>query len=397
MLTRGQALTAGTVSLILFIVLINLISFRVEESTTRPSQSVVVVRTVDVVTDKTVRPSTAPTARPSFSPTSMNPDLEMSTYVWVFGIAQQCDIGLDSTVRLHRGFWTRGKQLRNIYSNISRGDIVWVWAPEAHNFVEQILPSTKNPFVLVVSGEDNTFPWNVINTGQLYRLIGNPYVIHVFAQNFDNRNLPPRVLRKVTHIPIGYDFQIPGYRGFSRSNPNVTEQVAILDGIIAHMPARSERRLRIFEDFHHSNWMRDGWVKQYLEFGGQDRSTIFQAINATGLVDYSSVVQSRYETYMKKIQYIFTVSPPGNGIDCHRTWEDLLLGCIVIVMEAGMDPMYEGLPVVVVRNWTEEVNYENLVLWEKRFRNVTYESYRHKLMNKYWLDKMIAKAAPFKE
>ena len=35
-------------------------------------------------------------------------------------------------------------------------------------------------------------------------------------------------------------------------------------------------------------------------------------------------------------QYAFVASPPGNGFDCHRTWEALVLGCIVIVQNSSV-------------------------------------------------------------
>ena len=35
-------------------------------------------------------------------------------------------------------------------------------------------------------------------------------------------------------------------------------------------------------------------------------------------------------------QFAFVASPPGNGFDCHRTWEALILGCIVIVQNSSV-------------------------------------------------------------
>ncbi|MDB5540641.1 MAG: hypothetical protein JWQ89_2368 [Devosia sp.] len=47
------------------------------------------------------------------------------------------------------------------------------------------------------------------------------------------------------------------------------------------------------------------------------------------------------------------VSPPGNGIDCHRTWEALYLG-VVPVVEQGVcgEDLYRGLPVVECEDLT---------------------------------------------
>lgn len=49
----------------------------------------------------------------------------------------------------------------------------------------------------------------------------------------------------------------------------------------------------------------------------------------------------------------FVLSPRGNGLDCHRTWEALWLGAIPIVRTSLLDPLFEGLPVWVVNEWTE--------------------------------------------
>jgi len=41
-----------------------------------------------------------------------------------------------------------------------------------------------------------------------------------------------------------------------------------------------------------------------------------------------------FNEYITKMsQHKFVISPPGNGIDCHRTWEALYVGCIPIVIK----------------------------------------------------------------
>eukprot|EP00854_Cymbomonas_tetramitiformis_P026251 gene26251-32170_t len=46
------------------------------------------------------------------------------------------------------------------------------------------------------------------------------------------------------------------------------------------------------------------------------------------------------------------MSPPGNGIDTHRTWEALMAGAIPVVFAnpAAMLPLYNGLPVLVIQD-----------------------------------------------
>jgi len=49
----------------------------------------------------------------------------------------------------------------------------------------------------------------------------------------------------------------------------------------------------------------------------------------------------------------FVAAPHGGGLDCHRTWEALIIGCVPIVRRSMLDPMYSGLPVLIVDDWSQ--------------------------------------------
>jgi hypothetical protein len=50
----------------------------------------------------------------------------------------------------------------------------------------------------------------------------------------------------------------------------------------------------------------------------------------------------------------FVVSPPGNGIDCHRTWEAIYLGAIPIVLKQCLSKELINLfPIIAVSEWGE--------------------------------------------
>ena len=59
------------------------------------------------------------------------------------------------------------------------------------------------------------------------------------------------------------------------------------------------------------------------------------------------------EYLMQLGQHKFVLSPRGNGLDAHRTWEALLVGSIPIVRSSALNPLYEGLPVLIVNDWNE--------------------------------------------
>jgi hypothetical protein len=50
-------------------------------------------------------------------------------------------------------------------------------------------------------------------------------------------------------------------------------------------------------------------------------------------------------------QHYFIISPPGNGVDCIRTWEALYCGLYPVVQKsAGMDFFAKHLPILVIQD-----------------------------------------------
>ena len=64
-------------------------------------------------------------------------------------------------------------------------------------------------------------------------------------------------------------------------------------------------------------------------------------------------------------EFAFEVSPRGNGLDCFRTWECLLLNTIPIVKTSPLDTLYrqEGYPVAIVESF-REISTDNLKRWK---------------------------------
>ena len=53
----------------------------------------------------------------------------------------------------------------------------------------------------------------------------------------------------------------------------------------------------------------------------------------------------------------FVISPPGNGPDCHRTWEAMYLGAIPIVKKNFWPFQHKNLPVIQLDEWENLQNY----------------------------------------
>jgi len=90
----------------------------------------------------------------------------------------------------------------------------------------------------------------------------------------------------------------------------------------------------------------------------------------------------------------FALSPPGNGWDCHRTWEALYLGTVPIVKKSGWSDYFVdlGIPMLAVASW------EELAAFDEAYLDAWYEEHRSgfdsaPLFLDYWKKAIEAKAA----
>jgi hypothetical protein len=61
-----------------------------------------------------------------------------------------------------------------------------------------------------------------------------------------------------------------------------------------------------------------------------------------------------HEQYLKTMaSSLFIISPPGNGVDCHRIWEALYLKCIPVVENNICFRGFEDLPILFIKDWNE--------------------------------------------
>lgn len=313
---------------------------------------------------------------------------EETEYVWHFGLAHACNVGLNSKPR---EFFQKEQDCyifnSESYRNIRKNDIVWVRCRFIPQFSREILPYVQHPFTIVISAGDESFPTDIAGHMNIEEFIEDDKILHIFAQNCDYTGPS----QKVSGIPIGIDFHTIAYNGADggwgeRGSPG--EQEESLNQILDSLLPTSMRIARAFVDFQHSDTMH-GEFKRYLQFG-EDRKSIFQKLQSTGLIDFGTWMR-RTDLWKTKGQYAFSISPHGNGLDCHRTWEDLVLGCIVIVKKSALDPLYKDLPVVIVKDWAE-VTQENMNLWLAKYGDAfTNSTYRQKLTNQYWLNKIRGK------
>lgn len=217
---------------------------------------------------------------------------------------------------------------------------IYVFPLALPEFVNKFLPSISFPFVLVSGNYDGDMPVSLINSPAvscLNTLLNNQFLKCWYLQNCVVRH------SKIASIPIGLDYHTldTGFHSWGLTELPICQEQTLFDIRSRSLPLEE----RILQCYTTCN----------LFFGrghGQDRVDALKQIPASLLVKEDSKIP-RITTWERQTKYAFVVSPHGNGLDCHRTWEALALGCIPIVKTSPIDNLFQDLPVLIVKQWTD--------------------------------------------
>lgn len=83
------------------------------------------------------------------------------------------------------------------------------------------------------------------------------------------------------------------------------------------------------------------------------------------------------------LDHFYVLSPEGNGIDCHRTWEAMYLNRVPVLLRNHNTKQYEDMPVLLVDSWDEIT--EQFLLDRCNYFAHTEFNYK-KLKFEYWKD-----------
>jgi hypothetical protein len=265
-------------------------------------------------------------------PLEWSDQYSVTQFVSAHGIAAACDI------RPSRMLSDTEELNDPDYESIGNGDVVYVNTSQLPAFVDRILPAIKSSFVLVTGDSDLAAPGEVSRRWRIPErisgLLADPRLLHWFAQNCDRRH------PNLTPIPIGLDYHTQSKRdGSCRWGPPQTpgEQDAELGRIREALPPLVDRPLSCLGNF------------QFSLFG--DRIPCLRASYAKPFMRLQPRYMPRRDVWRSHGECSFVLSPQGNGMDCHRTWEALALNTIPIVRSSFLDPLFENLPVMIVEDW----------------------------------------------
>jgi len=226
------------------------------------------------------------------------------------------------------------------FKKTSSGSVLYVCNSALRTFIIDVLPFITDRFVLVSGDSDVAMPFDVVSKDEFIGFISDKRLQHWFCQNLLITH------SKMTHLPIGLDYHTISKVGEQHPwgiGRLPVDQEKELEACIGEAPSIPLRYPLCYSNFHHSVW------------GIGDRGDRKEVVATVpkDLVYYDSMYTPRDVAWNRQSQFAFVLSPMGGGYDCHRTWEALCLGCIPIVKSSGLDPLFNDLPVLIVKNWSD--------------------------------------------
>tara|TARA_B100000963_G_scaffold347659_1_gene354265 strand:- start:198 stop:1079 length:882 start_codon:yes stop_codon:yes gene_type:complete len=265
------------------------------------------------------------------------------------------------------------KSIINII-NMFDGGVIWIRTGSDKNpdnvtdldIFSKNLQHIKKPSILVTSDGDRPVPGSY-STDTVNLILNCDNIVKWYTQNYDMSNNH----HKFKHMPIGMDFHSPWM--LVENDP----YKKLLFMLNIRLSTKNKNKSQILSDTH-------------THLTNPIRKTLFETIKNNKYVVFTKRRLTFVEITRAYNNFLFVLSPEGNGLDCHRTWELLLAGCIVIVKSSSLDKMYidNQLPVVILNDWSElnnniETKLEN---WKNKYIQYTdINSIYPKLKYNYWL------------
>lgn len=247
--------------------------------------------------------------------------------------------------------WDENKPSTIDSAKIKDGNIVFLSSWNIPAFLAGEQEKIKSPFILISSNGD-------INITKALGAQLSSKCIRWYAQNVidleDSRIIP---------IPIGLENKDKHWHGhisdFRRlqKKKNVKKRMRILYGFaVVNNPVERNAAL---ESLRHQ--------------------CLAEPVPKANTREYREILQN----------YAFVASPPGNGDDCHRTWEALYLETIPIVKKsAGTDFFVSlGIPLLQIESWDE------IIYWTEEYLLEVYQRLSHGFKSKalwfpYWSNRI---------
>jgi len=250
------------------------------------------------------------------------------------------------------------------------GETIYICTDALHNFSLNFFEKIHHPFILLTGDSDTPITNNFIQNKDICKILENPNLVNWFAQNMVADH------QKLHQMPIGMDYHTmwehPGTWGLAQQSPIAQERA--LMNTLASAPDFSDRFFA-----GHRNW-------HFALERGDRQDCLAKIDKSLSLIEKNHL--PRISSWQRQAKCMFVISPEGAGIDCHRTWEAILLGCVPVVKKSKFSALFDHLPVVQLDDWSE-FNSAHMIKYVDRLINGKFNF--NPLFLNYWIAKINGK------
>lgn len=263
---------------------------------------------------------------------------------------------------------------------------------DTYNNLHKVLKIKKNFKIIIDLPHDFCFPYdirnNLINSDLFEKIYNMKNLKSIWSVNYNyNKDNYPNN-GKINHIPLGIDFHTISkgkQKKWDKENKNPLIQQKELIDIYNKSKNISERENKCFLCCPNNNSKN---LKR-LKYINLDRDDIKNKLKNNKNVIICNKFYTRLDFWNEIIKYKFIICPAGNGMDTHRLWEALFLGCIVICQETGIDKLMAEFPVVILKDFNE-ITQKNLNKWSSQYEKMCVDKkVREKYYQRYWYNKIL--------
>ena len=234
---------------------------------------------------------------------------------------------------------------------VKLGDILYVAMWYLDWFVKHVHDKIQHPYILVTCDVGAWIP-----SPKHLRLVYDPKVVYWFAKNMLFTNHP-----KLFQLPMGQAYYLWAH--------SLSQVISTLNALVASPQPKDIFLYLNYTERPHGRrtLIADKFYDQPYCFNRN------RPRQSTGFEQYwQEVARSK-----------FVLSPLGLEVDCTRTWECFILGAIPVVEHSFLDPLYDGLPILLIHNW-DEVNEEFL---SRKYAEIHNQSHHlEKAYLDYWAE-----------
>ena len=258
----------------------------------------------------------------------------------------------------------------DLFIKSARNQSIYICTDALLSFSESFIDQIKYPFTLVTGDSDTPINNNLIQHEPIKKVLNHPHLVNWYAQNMIADH------PKLHQMPIGMDYHTMWERrgtwGLAQQSPIAQERV--LMNTLAQAPDFSDRFFA-------------GYCNWHFAIDRGDRQECLKKIDkAISLIEKNHL--PRISSWKRQAECMFVISPEGAGIDCHRTWEAILLGCVPVVKKNKFSSLFNHLPVVMLNDWSE-FNSTHMIQQVDRLKNEKFNF--NPMFLRYWEEKINTK------